>query len=78
MAGKMIRKREDTAAGCDELAQDDDARAASSESEHRRSALQRSAQAWTLRARMLDRLEREFARRARSILRRPNRAGLRA
>ena len=61
----MIRKREDTAAGCSELAQDDEARAADSANEQRRSALQRSAQSWASRAEMLERLERYFAVRAR-------------
>jgi hypothetical protein len=63
----VARKREDTAAGCRELAQDDEARAAASASDHMRDVLNRSAEAWSERAKLLARLEGDFAARAGSF-----------
>jgi hypothetical protein len=60
----VARKREDTAEGCRELAQDDEVRAAAALSSHMREVLERSAEAWSARARLLTRLENEFEARA--------------
>ena len=51
------RKPEDTAAGCRIMASDDRERAAQSQSDLMRFRLNRSAEAWTIRAELLDRLE---------------------
>ena len=57
-----MRKREDTAEGCRELAEGDLARAADVVgSEHMRHTLERSAKAWAERAKLLDRLEANFS-----------------
>ena len=57
-----MRKREDTAEGCRELAEDDLARAADVVgSEHMRHTLECSAKAWAERAKLLDRLEASFS-----------------
>ena len=62
-----MRKREDTAEGCRELALDDRARAADVVgSEHMRGTLERSADAWAERAKLLDRLEASFSARTRA------------
>ena len=59
-----MRKREDTAEGCRELAEGDRARAADVVgSEHMRNTLERSAKAWGQRAKLLDRLEASFSAR---------------
>lgn len=58
------RKAEDSADGCRTLAQADRARAATMTSEHMRAVLERSADAWSARARLLDRLEKDFTRRS--------------
>lgn len=58
------RKIEDSADGCRELAQADRARAAAMTSEHMRAVLERSADAWSARARLLDRLAKDFSKRA--------------
>ena len=58
------RKAEDSADGCRALAQADRARAAAVASEHMRAVLENSADAWTARARLLDRLEKDFTKRA--------------
>ena len=58
------RKAEDSADGCRELAQADRARAATMTSEHMRAVLERSADTWSARARLLDRLDRDFSKRA--------------
>jgi hypothetical protein len=57
------RKTEDSADGCRGLAQADRARAATMTSEHMRAVLERSADAWSARARLLDRLEKDFTKR---------------
>jgi len=54
------RKPEDTAEGCRRLAQGNRAQAAGSPSEHMRGCLERSADAWTARAVLLERLEASF------------------
>lgn len=59
-----MRKREDTAEGCRGLALDDRARAADAGGDHMRSTLERSADAWSARARLLERLEAHFNARA--------------
>jgi hypothetical protein len=60
----MVRKREDTADGCRELAFDDRARAADVVgSDHMRNTLERSADAWVERAKLLERLEASFSAR---------------
>jgi len=59
----MVRKREDTAEGCREMALDDRARAADVGSDHMRDRLERSAEAWTDRANLLQRLETSFSAR---------------
>jgi hypothetical protein len=56
----MVRKREDTAEGCREMATDDRARAADVVSDHMRHRLERSADAWTNRANLLERLQTSF------------------
>ena len=56
----MVRKREDTAEGCRAMALDDRARAADIGSSHMRSTLERSADAWSTRAELLERLETSF------------------
>jgi hypothetical protein len=58
------RKLEDTAAGCRSLAEDDQARATSMMNPHMRASLERSADAWTARAKLLGRLETSFYERA--------------
>jgi hypothetical protein len=50
-------KREDSAAGCRSLASDDRDRAEDSDSDRMRFRLACSAEAWTNRAELLDRLE---------------------
>lgn len=60
------RKVEDSADGCRGLARADRARAAAMTSEHMRAVLERSADAWSARARLLDRLDKDFTRRAAS------------
>ena len=60
------RKTEDSADGCRGLARADRARAAVMTSEHMRAVLERSADAWSARARLLDRLDKAFTRRAAS------------
>lgn len=50
-------KREDSAAGCRSLASDDRDRARDSDSDRMRFRLACSAEAWTNRAELLDRLE---------------------
>ena len=59
-----MRKREDTADGCRALALDDQARAADAGSAHMRSTLERSAAAWSVRAKLLERLETSFSARS--------------
>ena len=54
------RKLEDTAEGCRSLAEDDRARATAMINPHMRASLERSAEAWTVRAKLLERLERNF------------------
>ena len=56
----MVRKREDTAEGCRAMALDDRARAADIGSSHMRSTFERSADAWTTRAELLERLQTSF------------------
>jgi hypothetical protein len=51
------KKREDTAEGCRSMAKDDHNRAEASDTDHMRSRLACSADAWTKRADMLDRLK---------------------
>jgi hypothetical protein len=58
------RKAEDSAAGCRALERDDRERAATVSSGHMRAVLERSADAWSARARLLDRLEQDFNDRA--------------
>jgi hypothetical protein len=58
------KKREDTAAGCRSMAQDDRDRAADIPNDHMRSTMERSADAWTARADLLERLEASFNARA--------------
>lgn len=60
------RKAEDSADGCRGRAQDDRARAAAMTSGHMRTVLERSADAWSARARLLERLDKDFSRRAAS------------
>jgi len=62
----VIRKAEDTAAGCRSLARADRARAAGITSPHMRGSLERSADAWATRADLLQRLERRFNARAKT------------
>ena len=52
-----MRSREETAAGCRSLAHDDRVRAEASDSVRMRFRLACSAEAWTTRADLLDRLE---------------------
>jgi len=73
------RKREDDAEGCRALAQDDQVRAAGADSEHMRHVLERSAEAWTSRAKLLDRLERKFSAWSQSLaVKRERRGGRKA
>jgi hypothetical protein len=58
------RKPEDSAEGCRSLAQADRARAATMTSGHMRAVVERSADAWSARARLLDRLQKDFTKRA--------------
>ena len=58
------RKAEDSADGCRALERDDRERAAANSSPHMRAVLERSAEAWSARARLLDHLERDFTGRA--------------
>ena len=54
---ERVKKREDTAAGCHSLAEDDRVRAAANGNLHMRACLERSADTWTARANLLTRLE---------------------
>ena len=63
----VTRKREDTAEGCRALALGDRMRAADAQGGHMRAVLERSAEAWIARASLLDRLEANFAARARRL-----------
>jgi len=56
------KKQEDTADGCRSFAQDDRTRAEESDSDRMRFRLACSAEAWTARADLLDRLEANRAR----------------
>jgi hypothetical protein len=56
------KKQEDTAAGCRSMAQDDRDRAVISDSDRMRFRLACSAEAWSARAEMLDRMEANRAR----------------
>ena len=58
------RKPEDSAEGCRSLERDSRERAAETTSEHMRTALERSADAWSARAKLLSRLESNFLARA--------------
>jgi len=67
------RKAEDSAEGCRGLECDDRKRAAASSSEHMRAVLEGSANAWSQRARLLDRLEKDFNARAADAAKQPRR-----
>jgi len=56
-AGQVHRKPEDTSEGCRARAEADSAQAAESPSDQMRLRLQNSAECWSARARLLDRLE---------------------
>lgn len=58
------RKPEDSSEGCRSLERDSRERAAETTSEHMRTVLERSADAWSARAQLLSRLERNFLARA--------------
>jgi hypothetical protein len=58
------RKPEDSSEGCRSLERDSRERAAETTSEHMRTVLERSADAWSARAQLLSRLERNFLVRA--------------
>lgn len=58
------RKPEDSAEGCRSLAEDDRARAAAMLNPHLRASLERSADTWSARAKLLDRLETNLHERA--------------
>ena len=58
------RKPEDSAEGCRGLERDSRERAAEATSEHMRTVLERSADAWSARAKLLSRLESNFLARA--------------
>jgi hypothetical protein len=58
------REPEDSADGCRGLERDRRERAAATTSEHMRMILERSADAWSARAQLLSRLERNFLARA--------------
>jgi hypothetical protein len=57
-ARPIARKREDTSLGCREMAAADHVRADATDTEHMRLRMESSADAWTARADMLQRLER--------------------
>jgi hypothetical protein len=57
-ARPVSRKREDTSLGCREMAAADHVRADATDTEHMRVRMESSADAWTARADMLQRLER--------------------
>lgn len=59
---------ENTADGCRALARDDLARAAAITNPHMRSCLERSADAWTARAKLLDRIDASFKARAEAVV----------
>lgn len=54
------RRVENTAEGCRSLAEDDRIRATAMINPHMRASLERSADAWTARAKLLDRMEASF------------------
>ena len=58
------RKPEDSSEGCRSLERDSRERAAETTSEHMRTVLERSADAWSARAKLLSRLESYFLARA--------------
>lgn len=61
------RKAEDSAEGCRALAQADRDRAAETVNGHMRASYERSATAWSARARLLQRLEANFSARAAAV-----------
>jgi hypothetical protein len=67
------RKAEDSADGCRAFERDDRKRAAASSSDHMRAVFERSAEAWSERARLLDRLEKDFNARAATAAEKPRR-----
>ncbi|HVM37460.1 MAG TPA: hypothetical protein VM265_03610 [Sphingomicrobium sp.] len=60
----VTRRREDTSLGCREMAADDRVRADATDTAHMRLRMESSADAWTTRADMLQRLERSHDARA--------------
>lgn len=71
------QKPEDSAEGCRAMATSNREQAATTPNEHMRATLQRSAEAWTERASLLDRLEARFnARAAENIAGQPPRLGM--
>jgi len=58
------RKPEDSADGCRDFATSDRAKAAATPNDHMRACLERSADAWTARACLLERLKASFDARA--------------
>lgn len=58
------RRLEDTADGCRSMSDNDHARAEAMLNPRMRDSLERSAQAWSARAKLLDRLEASFHARA--------------
>ena len=71
------RKPEDSAQGCRDLERGSREQAAAMTSEHMRAVLERSAEAWSARAKLLDRIERDFSTRtAANRLEKPRRGRL--
>lgn len=60
------RRAEDTADGCRSLAENDRVRATAMINPHMRTSLERSADAWAARAKLLQRLETRFNERVAS------------
>lgn len=58
------QKPEDSADGCRVMASSDRLKAAATANDHMRASFERSAQVWTARANLLDRLEANFHARA--------------
>jgi hypothetical protein len=64
------RKPEDSADGCRAFAASDRERASANSNIHVRASLERSAQAWSTRANLLDRMQATFDARVASLARR--------
>jgi hypothetical protein len=71
----LRRKPEDSVDGCRAFAASDRERASTAANGHVRATFERSAEAWTARASLLDRLETSFDSRVAAMIRRTRKHG---